>query len=299
MGCSTSLCWQEICANKDHVSRLFVSDLDGTLVGKSARLSAWSKRHLCRMLGEGLLFTVATARSIETAAPLLDGLPLRLPVIELNGALLTDLHNRSSSLHEVLSAPVARAVVERAHRIGLAPYLTTYAAGRQALYPPLLPGNEGMLWYYNERQGAGDTRLKPRCSTDSVLPQPLLCLTLIARKQPLRVLKQGLEADFGKQINALLYPNPYQTGWYWLTVQSARANKAHALGSLCESLRLQWRDVTVFGDEVNDLAMFEAAGYSVAVDNAVPPLKARADRVIGANDTDSVVRYLMDHFTAP
>lgn len=71
--------------------RLFVSDLDGTLADRDARLSAFSRRQLTGLLEAGLPFSVATARSVHTLAPIIEGLPLRLPVVELNGAFITDL----------------------------------------------------------------------------------------------------------------------------------------------------------------------------------------------------------------
>jgi len=54
--------------------------------------------------------------------------------------------------------------------------------------------------------------------------------------------------------------------------------------------------VTVFGDHINDIPMFEEAGHAVAVENAVPELKVHADEVIGPNTSDSVVRWLAAHW---
>ena len=51
---------------------------------------------------------------------------------------------------------------------------------------------------------------------------------------------------------------------------------------------------TVFGDNRNDLALFAAADEAIAVANAVPELRAAADRVIGANDDDGVALYLKE-----
>ena len=50
--------------------------------------------------------------------------------------------------------------------------------------------------------------------------------------------------------------------------------------------------VTVFGDEINDIPMFRAAGHAVAVDNAVPELKHIAHEVISPHHEHSVARYL-------
>jgi len=53
------------------------------------------------------------------------------------------------------------------------------------------------------------------------------------------------------------------------------------------------KDVTVFGDSVNDIGMFKLAGTSVAVSNALDEVKAVADVVLPhSNDEDGVARYL-------
>jgi hydroxymethylpyrimidine pyrophosphatase-like HAD family hydrolase len=55
------------------------------------------------------------------------------------------------------------------------------------------------------------------------------------------------------------------------------------------------KDVTVFGDNINDLGMFEWAGTSVAVKNALEEVKQKADIVLPhTNDEDAVAKYLKE-----
>ncbi len=51
---------------KPDESTLYVSDLDGTLLGNDTSLSQYSKDTLNAMLDQGLLFTVASARIIAS-----------------------------------------------------------------------------------------------------------------------------------------------------------------------------------------------------------------------------------------
>ena len=76
-----------------HTSResLYISDLDGTLLRSDATLSPYSRTGLQRLLQEGIAFTVASARSAVSMRPILDGITLTLPIIEFNGAFLSDL----------------------------------------------------------------------------------------------------------------------------------------------------------------------------------------------------------------
>ena len=103
----------------------------------------------------------------------------------------------------------------------------------------------------------------------------------------------AIAETFPGQTHALLYENAYQRGWFWLTVQSPLATKAHALRALADAAGVAIAETTVFGDEINDVPMFELAGHAVAVENAVSELKRIAHEIIGPHHQDSVVRYLL------
>jgi Cof subfamily protein (haloacid dehalogenase superfamily) len=70
------------------------------------------------------------------------------------------------------------------------------------------------------------------------------------------------------------------------------ADKGAGLRWLCAHLSIDAADVLVFGDEINDLPMFEFAGRSVAVDNAAPSVRAAATDVTTSNDDDGVARVI-------
>ena len=55
---------------------------------------------------------------------------------------------------------------------------------------------------------------------------------------------------------------------------------------------LEDRRLVVFGDEKNDLGMFELADKALAVANAVPALMERATGIIDSNDADGVAKYI-------
>ncbi|XEC94773.1 HAD family hydrolase [Paenibacillus tarimensis] len=63
------------------MSTLYVSDLDGTLLNAERRVGEDSIRILNELIEQGLHFMIATARSIESAQPLLAGINLILPGI--------------------------------------------------------------------------------------------------------------------------------------------------------------------------------------------------------------------------
>lgn len=56
--------------------------------------------------------------------------------------------------------------------------------------------------------------------------------------------------------------------------------------------------IVCFGDNLNDLPMFEEADKSIAVKNAVSQVRARADEIIGANTENSVAQYIYSRSAA-
>ena len=74
----------------DHPIRIVLFDLDGTLLKDDGEISVYTRDNLIRLLNAGVNFTVASARSIPSLQQLLRGIPFRLPVIEINGAFISD-----------------------------------------------------------------------------------------------------------------------------------------------------------------------------------------------------------------
>jgi Cof subfamily protein (haloacid dehalogenase superfamily) len=275
------------------LNRLFVSDLDGTLADRAARLSPFSRQHLRELIGAGLQFTVATARSVHTLAPILDGVPLTLPVVEFNGAFITDLKTRQPLVCHALDPQIAEATMLWALSSQLPPFVSTFARGQQHLYPPQVLANAGIAWYDASRRAAKDVRLRGAVDPRTVLGEAIVCMTLIGDPARLSPLSLEIEAAFPGLTHRCLYENAHSPGWYWLSVQSHLASKAHGLRALAAGAGVTLDQTTVFGDEVNDIPMFELAGRGVAVDNAISELKRIAHEIIGPHHSDSVVRYLL------
>eukprot|EP01006_Ploeotia_vitrea_P015523 TRINITY_DN44812_c0_g1_i1.p2 TRINITY_DN44812_c0_g1~~TRINITY_DN44812_c0_g1_i1.p2 ORF type:complete len:123 (+),score=22.63 TRINITY_DN44812_c0_g1_i1:558-926(+) len=51
-------------------------------------------------------------------------------------------------------------------------------------------------------------------------------------------------------------------------------------------------EIWAFGDGRNDLELFDAAGLCVAMENAIPELKEKADCVIGPHDSDAIADFI-------
>ncbi len=276
---------------------LYVSDLDGTLLGQDGKLSPESRRLLAELLREGLPFTVASARSVWSIAQMLEGLELKLPVIELNGAFLSDLKTGRHLVVNQLSEAVKHGVYLEIQSSGFLPFISTYDGARDNLYHSEI-GNEGMRWYYEDRMAMRDPRLRPPRPLIDILDEQVICFTVIDREERLKPLEERLNRLYGGLVQLHLYRHLYCEGWHWLTIHDAKATKARALDGFLAMLGIGREELTVFGDDINDIAMFEHAGRAIAVGNAIAPVKERASQVIGSNREDSVARFIFAEASA-
>jgi hypothetical protein len=272
-------------------TELFVADLDGTLLGPDARLSAFAREALERILQAGAHFTVASARSVQSMRPILGDLPLRLPVVTLNGAILSDL--RTARHVRVVSVAVGalRVVMDAAAGLGLKPFITSFDGARDNLYIPP-PANDGAAWYLANRREARDPRLRGEYDLDVWLAEQVVSLTFIDTRARLEPLVEAVDRS-GLPLALAFTPHIYTSGWYWLTVHSGEASKDGAVRDLQRRHGLQGCPVVAFGDQANDVPLLRAADHGVAVGNADPEARAAAREIIGPNTEDSVPRYIL------
>ena len=273
------------------MSALYVSDLDGTLLDDEARLSDFARQSLAVMLREGLPFTVATARSIFSLRQILGDLPLGLPVVEFNGAFITDFRSGEHLRIQSMSLDVATGICAMLPPRGMAPFISRFDGdGDRLLHGDIL--NEGMEWYMEDRRRMRDPRLVRIARHREALHGHVVCITVVDREDPLRTLERDVLERFGSAVETHLYENRYCPGWYWLSVNDVHATKDQAIEELRQSFAPGYGELVVFGDDVNDITMFRKADRAIAVANAVDGVKRHATQVIGANLEDSVVKYL-------
>jgi len=276
---------------------LYVSDLDGTLLRSDATLSEYSRLTLNRLIEEGLLFSVATARGIHSIQTLLKGCNIKLPVVEFNGAFITDFvtgeHLSTNAIERELSGEIY-GLMKEYHGD---PYVTTYD-GDDHLYYRSLSSN-GMKEYYRDRVGILDNRLKQVDDLESKLRHQVMCLTVINTKDTLLPLYERLVAEFSDTSEIHFWDNMYWPGSWWLTVQDKYATKDRAVRQLAEMISHPEDEITVFGDHIQDVQLFNVGKRKVAVANAIDEVKQVATHHIGTNEEDSVIKFIEDEWKSP
>ena len=274
-------------------NHLYISDLDGTLLNREGILSPYSQKKLLSMLNEGLFFTVATARSLVSIQILLKSLPISLPVIHFNGAMISDMqsgqHQFVLGFKDGLDEDVAQFCHEK---MGHRPFVSSFDGTDDHLSYEAIP-NPGYRWYVEERKRFGDPRLRPVSAVMPVVSgEQVICYTVVADFESLNCFRLSLESHFPQQLRIRFFQNPYDTDWYWITIQPYEATKATAITRLLKEKGVSAQHLTVFGDHLNDQEMFQIAGRAVAVANAIEELARLATHRIGHHGDDCVVRFI-------
>lgn len=264
---------------------LYVSDLDGTLMHKDLKISDFSVKTINALVGKGVAFTYATARSISSAGTITKDLNLKLPVITRNGAVLAD-NNTGKIIEKALFTEIeVEMLKDMLPELPKTGFVSCYFGDdMKKVFAGSLHTAElqGYLDYYKD---------DPSVVTVSDLSEMFMgnpgYVTIIGDKdeiEPLYIRTReynGWECMFQKDI----YRDEY-----WLEIAPRNSTKAKSILKLKEEYGFD--KLVVFGDSVNDIPMFKIADEAYAVSNAVDELKALATGIIGSNEEDAVVVYL-------
>ena len=276
--------------NMGHIRTLYVSDMDGTLLGDDSQLSCGTIDTLNRIIGElGGLFTVATARTPATVVPLMQDVHATLPFIVIGGSAMWNPVTSSYEHTRGIDDLTVNAVADVFDRHGARPFIYRRHGSNM-----LHAHHYGSMSQQEERFVAMRQQLPLkrfflddagyRHSQDEAL--------LIFAMNKYAVLKEIAE-DLRQGVatcSVMLYHDIFDESEGYLEIFTAGTSKAGAIRKLAQEVGAT--RVVVFGDNRNDIAMMQAADHSVAVGNAFPEVRAAASEVIGPNTADSVAHWI-------
>lgn len=268
---------------------LYVSDLDGTLMRNDETISAYTERTLNELIEEGLAFTYATARSVESARTITGGLRLKLPVVTRNGTVLADNSTGRHLEKALFTEEEIRLLKELLPELPEYGFVSCFIGDE--MIKTYIPGKHtpGMEKYL--RKNEHDTRLRPAADPGSMFIGQPGYVTLIDDREKIAPIYERVRNYPGWEC---LFQKDTYWDEYWLEICPQNCTKAKAVLKLKETFGFE--KLVVFGDSVNDLSMFRSADESYAVDNAIDELKEAATAVIGSNEEDAVADFLKAGF---
>lgn len=272
--------------------KLFISDLDGTLLNSRQQISPHSLAVLKELIADGLPFSIATARSIASAGRILEPLDLKLPFIVHNGVFIYDPASRTNILSNYMDQAMSRSILDDFREYGVKPFLFTVNHEKQykVYYESL--DNRGQTDYFNDRVQKEDKRFMQVPDLRPHLDEKIITMVAIDREENLTRCHERIREQYALHIH---FSEDIYSHFHWLELTHEKANKKEAVIALKHYLKAD--ELICLGDNLNDLPMFEAADLRLAVENAHQDVKQTADRIIPCNDEDGVACFLKEYWT--
>lgn len=271
--------------------KLVVTDLDGTLLDEQKRISPRNMAAIRAMQEKGIIFTMASGRSVFTFIDYLRQAKVDAPCISCNGALIYNEHRDEV----VYSKPMDPDQLWQIHTIldkGDEDYMI-YST--MAVYYPRGSVRIQFFLDYNElakKNGTPQTKLIPveELFVDGKPREP--------------VYKIFFQSDHDNRIEevrrccaAFDDLETVQSMPSNLDIMPSGVSKGKALLRLADHLGLSMAEVAAFGDHNNDAPMLREAGLSFGMANGTELVRASCTHIAPDNEHDGfaqmVERYIL------
>ena len=264
---------------------LYLSDLDGTLLGSDGRISKYSSEIINSFMQNGGYFSYATARSVVSAEKTLVGLDICYPVICYNGTFIIDSITKEILFSCLFSSEEIKKVEQVLKENNINPIVYSYINGKEKFSFVDNISNPALQNYLNSRDN--DPRRNELQTADNLYDGNIFTFSCIDDETKLLTVKSYFENDSRFRC---IYQKEFYSGNYWFELYPNKASKANAALELKDMLNCE--RLIVFGDNINDIPMFDVADEGYAVDNSANELKEVATEIIDSNDNDAVARWI-------
>ena len=253
--------------------KAIVLDLDGTLLNSKKKVSNRNLNAVLKCYSFGIQIIIATARPPRSVKKLLPPELLQFGyIIYYNGALII---NESTRLNE--HYPIPRKTTNEIYE---------FITSRGSHIYPCFEINDEIF---------GDRLLEKSqlnvfgVPIDAPIPS-VLTKEEIFQLSVSKILLPNFDNIYSELATVFQHKvNVINTdGKELIQIMDKSISKEHGLQKVLELLRIDPKDAMVFGDDFNDLGVFEMCGYPIAMGNAVEELKSMAKIITETNDENGV-----------
>ncbi len=274
--------------------RLLAVDIDGTLLNSSDEMTPATQAALRRAIAAGIRVVLATGRRYGQTLHLLEPLGISAAVITANGGLIKDPASHRTLEMLPFDVPLLREMLAAIDAAGYDVLLNgdTYSEGFDFYHPVRPRENPYMREYLSVNHDCG--RAWPGLS--SAPPPAIFAGFAMGTRDEMLAVEHLLQGKFPGRINTHVLRSPRYRG-FMCEVAPAGITKWSAVRHLAAQWGIADSEICAVGDDVNDIPMIRAAGLGVAMGNALPEVKAAADRIAPTHDHDGlteVVSWILD-----
>lgn len=270
---------------------LYISDLDGTLLDSNVEITEYTKNTLNALTEKGMNFSVATARTLASVEKILDGVNINVPIILMNGVVIYDMQSKKYIQIDSINMDGRQVLLDAVKKHINMGFLYCIDDGELSTYYENADSPAAAA-FIEERQRKYNKKFTKVMSFEECIGKNIVYYSVDDKKEKLDKAYEELSAC--EDLHIEYYRDIYNTDHWYLEVCSAKASKKNAVDTL--RLKYGFDRIVSFGDNLNDLPMFEASDECYAVENAKKEIKEKATAVIESNINNGVADFLLNNY---
>jgi Cof subfamily protein (haloacid dehalogenase superfamily) len=260
--------------------KLIVIDIDGTLVDQNGEVGKKTLQLAKELKKQNIFCTLSSARSFHYSSHIADELEIDIPFVTLDGALIK---NRNGNT--IYKGVIKDSFVHKAISLSEDNYGKITMCDEHNLF--VTPRNAVVKEY--TKLNAPVKEISDFTGVKNVLEILIYC----EDKASMKNIKQSF-GFFEKMGVSLSVTKSPRNDYYLLTIKKKESNKLESVRRLVKHLGLNKKNVAVIGDWHNDMPLFDFGAYNIAVQNAIPELKRKADYVTNSTNNEDAVGEVLE-----
>ncbi|MBC7796306.1 MAG: HAD family phosphatase [Pyrinomonadaceae bacterium] len=259
---------------------LVISDVDSTLITPEHEITNRAKNAVESLREKKIKFTIASSRPPRGLTAFAEQLQIIEPFAAFNGAIIQNVDGKVLMNH-LLEREISEKAFEVSRKFNLG------------------------LWVYCEKDWFVSkvtnfvAREQETVGFDAIIENDLektfenvAKLVIVGNPEIVAEAETVISQELGDKVSAT------KSKPRFLDITSKDAHKGTVVTQLSEVLRIPTSEIAVIGDGLNDVLMFEKAGFSIAMGQAIDAVKKSANLITTSN-TENGFATAIENFIIP
>lgn len=257
--------------------KIIFSDIDGTLLNKSHKITFLTEQAIKILLERGMSFVMISARSPSGIYPILEEYGFICPIIAYSGALLLD-ENRKLLYHKGMKKTLVKEMLTYMEKEQFDLSWCIYSLDQWIVKNKKDPRiiQEENIVKATAKEG----------SLDDIKDKQINKILCLCNPEQIREMESKLKRKFPEA--SIVRSSDYQ-----IEIMEKGITKEKGIQVLCNMRKVDRKDCIAFGDNYNDVEMLEGVGCGWLMGNAPKALKQRFPNITADNEHDGIYQALL------
>lgn len=271
-------------------TQAIILDIDGTLLNDDKKISPETKKALITAQQNGVKLILASGRpttGMHLYAEQLEMKKYHGLLVSYNGAKVVDCQTKEELFNQTLTIAEGKAVLEHMKQFEVKVMIDKddymYVNNVYDCYIPYKGEEINIIQY---ESSGGNFKLCEKEDLTAFLDYRINKILTAGDPDYMQKNYQAMMAPFKNTLNCVF------TADFYFEFTAKNIDKAKALDTVLTPMGIHAENIIAFGDGHNDITMVKYAGTGIAMDNAVPELKAVANSITLSNNKDGIAHVL-------